>query len=341
MTTLGKFMAINVGRRRFISALGGAAAWPLAARAQQPAMPIVGILNHNNTPEAFAPSLAAFRQGLREQGYEEGHNVAIAIRYALAQADRLPTLADELLGLNVAVIFASGGFFPGNAAAEKKASATTPIVFVSGGDMVEGGLIRALNRPGGNFTGVIVEAIELDPKRLELLDQIVPKQAALAFLVDGHDVTVADAEAQAAEAAAGALGRRLTVVRIAGDGDLEPAFAAMAPRHDGGVAVGVGAFFNSRRQQIVQLAARYAVPAVYEFREFARDGGLMSYGTDLAAVYHLAGQYVARVLKGERPADMPVQRATMFNLVINLKVAKTLRLTLPLPLLGRADEVIE
>jgi putative tryptophan/tyrosine transport system substrate-binding protein len=334
-------VAINIERRKFISALGATVAWPLVARAQQSVMPVVGVLNDNNTPEAFAPSLAAFRQGLGEQGYEEGRNVAIAIRYAQGQADRLPTLADELLGLNAAVIFASGGFFPGNAAAEKKASATTPIVFVSGGDLVKGGLIDALNRPGGNFTGVIILTIELDPKRLELLDQIVPKQAALAFLVDGHDVNVADAEAQGGEAAAGALGRQLTVVRIAGEGDLEPAFAAMAARHDGGVAVGVGAFFNSRRQRIVQLAARYAVPAVYEFREFVRDGGLMSYGTDLAAAYHLAGQYVARVLKGERPADMPVQRATTYNLVINLKIAKTLGLTLPLPLLGRADEVIE
>jgi putative ABC transport system substrate-binding protein len=335
-------MVIDIGRRQFISALGGAVvAWPLAARAQQSAMPIVGVLNHNNTPEAFAPYLAAFRQGLVEQGYEEGRNVAIAIRYALGQADRLPALADELLGLNVAVIFASGGFFPGNAAAEKKASATTPIVFVSGGDMVKGGLIAALNRPGGNLTGVLILTNELDAKRLELLDQIVPKQVTIAFVVDGHDAAVTDAQAQAAEAAARALGRQLTVARVADEADLDAAFAAMAARHDGGVAVGASAYFNSRRQQIVQLAARYELPAVYEFREFVRDGGLMSYGTDLAAAYRLAGQYVARVLKGEKPADRPVQEATFFNLVINLKLAKTLGLTLPLSLLGRADEVIE
>jgi ABC-type uncharacterized transport system substrate-binding protein len=335
-------MAVEMRRRDFVTVLGGASlAWPLAARAQRPAMPIVGILNHNNTPEAFAPYLAAFRRGLAESGYEEGRNVAITIRYALGQPERLPALADELLGLNVAVIFASGGFFPGNAAAEKKASATTPVVFASGGDVVKGGLVAALNRPGGNLTGVVVRSDELYAKRIELLDQIVPKQATIAILVYGNDATVADAEAQAGETAARALGRQLTVARIAGDDDLEPAFAAMAARHDGGVAVGASAFFNSHRQQIVQFAARYALPAVYEFREFVIDGGLMSYGPDAAAAYQLAGQYVARVLKGEKPADMPVQQAAVFDLVINLKVAKTLGLTLPLPLLGRADEVIE
>ncbi len=335
-------MAINIARRKVMLALGGlAVAWPRVARAQQAAMPVVGILNHNNTPDAFAPYLAAFRRGLAELGYEEGRNVAFAVRYALGQPDLLPALADELLGLNVAVIFASGGFFPGSAAAERKASATTPVVFVSGGDVVKGGLVAALNRPGGNFTGVVVRIDELYAKRLELLDQIVSKQATIALLVDGHDATVADDQAQAGETAAGALGRKLSVARIAGEADLEPAFAAMAARRDGGVVIGASAFFNSRRQQVVRLAARYALPAVYEFREFVIDGGLMSYGPNIASAYQLGGKYIARVLKGEEPADMPVQEVAVFNLVINMKVAKTLGLTLPLPLLGRADEVIE
>lgn len=335
-------MAFGIGRRQFVCAFGGAVAvWPLVSRAQQPPIPIVGFLNHNNTPEAFAPSLAALRQGLSDKGYEDGRNVTIAVRYALGQADRLPALADELVRLNAAVLVAGGGFNAGSAIAEKMASATTPVIFLSAGDAVKGGLVAALNRPGGNFTGVVILANELDAKRLELLDQIVPKEAPLSFFVDGHDAAVADDQARAGAAAANALGRRLTVVRIADEAEFEPAFAAMAARHDGGVAVGASAYFNSRRQQIVQLAARYALPAVYEFRGFVSDGGLMSYGTDLSASYRLVGDYVARVLKGEKPADMPVQQATAFNLVINLKAAKTLGLTLPLPLLGRADEVIE
>jgi putative tryptophan/tyrosine transport system substrate-binding protein len=328
-----------MNRRQFITLLGGAAAWPVAARAQQAAMPVIGILNHNNTPEAFLPYLAALRQGLGEQGYEEGRNVAITIRYALGQVDRLPALADELVRLNVAVILAAGG--AGTADAERTATATTPIVFVTTGDLVKAGLIAALNRPGGNATGVLLLANELDAKRLELLDQIVPKQATITFLVDGRDAAVADDQARVGEAAAARLGRQVMVARVAGEADLEPAFAAMAARHDGGVAVGTSAYFNSRRQQIVQLAARYALPAIYEWREFVFDGGLMSYGTDLAASYRLGGQYVARVLKGEKPADMPAQQATIFNLVINLRLAKTLSLTVPLALLTRADEVIE
>jgi putative tryptophan/tyrosine transport system substrate-binding protein len=323
-------------RREFITLLGGAAVWPVAARAQQPAMPVIGFLN-SATLHAEAERVAAFRQGLKETGFIEGQNVAIEFRSAEGQIDRLPALAADLVRRQVNVLVANT---TASALAAKPATSTLPIVFVTGGDPVELGLVAGLNRPGGNATGVSFLVNKLMAKRLELLSELAPGTAALGLLIDPNNPN-AEADTKDAQAAAAALGRKLVVAR-AGDGDeIDAAFAALARQKASTLLVGAHVLFLTRRNQLVALAARYAVAASYATREFVSAGGLMSYGPNQTDVYRLVGVYAGRILKGAKPADLPVERPVKFELVINLKTAKTLGLDVPLHFQQLADEVIE
>jgi putative tryptophan/tyrosine transport system substrate-binding protein len=324
-------------RRAFIRLLGGAAAWPLAARAQQAAMPVIGFLRSASLADA-GHLVAAFRQGLKEGSFVEGQNVAIEYRSAEDQFHRLPALVADLVRRQVTLIV---GNTP-SAFAAKAETTTVPIVFVTGGDPVIDGLVDSLNRPGSNLTGVSFLTGASGTKRLELLRQLAPKAAALAVLMDPDpNVPQAQAELRDVQAAARTNGQQLIIVEVRSDPDIEAAFARFAQRGAGALFVGTSAFFNSRRERIAALALRQALPASYVLREFAAAGGLMSYGTSITDAYRLAGVYAARILKGEKPADLPVQQSTKFEFVINLRTAKALGLEIPDKLLALADEVIE
>jgi len=326
-----------MNRRGFITLLGGAAAWPLAAGAQQPAIPVIGYLG-GLSRDTLAPRLAAFHKGLGETGYVEGRNVAFEYRWAEGQYDRLPALAAELARRQVAVIAALGGDATAHAA--KAATTAIPIVFAVTADPVRSGLVSSLNRPGGNLTGVNFLLNVIAAKQFEVLQEAVPKPGTVGFLVNpsGPEAESAVSEVRAA---AQALGHELLVANASSEREIDAAFAMLAQRRIGALLVGNDVFFYSRREQIVALAARHAIPTIYQVREYTQAGGLMSYGTNVDDAQRLAGVNVGRILQGAKPADLPVQQAVKVELVLNLKTAKTLGITFPLSLLGRADEVIE
>ncbi len=323
-------------RRNFISLLGGAVcAWPVWARAQQPTTPVVGFLNSSSARE-YGHVAAAFGQGLSETGYVEGRNVLVEYRWAEDHYDRLPTLAADLVRQQVFVITANTQAAP----VAKAATTTIPIVFLTAGDPVRDGLVSSLNRPGGNLTGVGILSVELGPKRLELLRELVPTATVIALLINPTS-PIAEIQSRNMEAAARNLGVQLHVLHASTERDFDTAFASLAQLRAGGVVIGGDAFFVSRSEQLAELALRHGVPAIYQFRAFAAAGGLMSYGSNLMDAYRLAGVYTGRILKGEKPADLPIQQSSKVELIINLKTAKELGVTVPLPLSGRADELIE
>jgi putative tryptophan/tyrosine transport system substrate-binding protein len=324
-------------RREFIAGVGAAAMWPFTVRAQQPAMPRVGWLN-SASPAAFAHFVAAFRQGLGDAGFVENQNVAIEYRWSNGQDNQLPALAADLINRGVTVIVAAGGPVPGRIA--KASTSTIPIVFIGSGDPVGEGLVASLNRPGGNATGVNPLLTAVEGKRLGLLRELVPSAARTAVLLNPALPPFA-AQLKDVEDAARAAGQKIQVLRATNPGEIDAAFAAAAQMGAQALLVGASAFFNNLRAQLVQLAARYSIPTIYHVREIAVAGGLMSYGVNLVDAYRLVGTYTGRILKGEKPADLPVQQPTKFELVINLKTAKTLGLSVPPSLLARADEVIE
>jgi putative ABC transport system substrate-binding protein len=325
-------------RREFITLLGGAAAWPLEARAQRQALPVIGYLQTGSLSTS-ADQVAAFRRGLSEVGYLEGRSVAIEYRFADGQYDRLPALAVELARLGVAVIVAAGGGRPTQAA--MAATSTTPIVFTSGDtDPVEEGFVASLNKPGGNVTGVSSMLGALTAKRIGLLRELVPKAAAIAMLVNPDTLSVASQIAEAQKATQ-TLGLALHLINASSDYDFDTAFESIIQRRIGALIVSADAFYGSRRAPLLRLAERHAIPAMYYRREFADEGGLISYATPLPEMYRLTGIYAGRVLGGAKPADLPVMQPAKFELVINLKTAKALGLTVPPTLLAFADEVIE
>ena len=331
-------MASYIRRRKFLATLlgGAAAAWPFAARAQQPAMPVIGLLN-TRVPGADPHLLAAFRRGLKETGYVEGQNVTIEYRWAYNQYDRLPALAADLVSHQVSVIAAIGS---PSAPAAKATTTTIPIVFIIGFDPVEVGLVTSLNRPGGNLTGVTVLGVELGSKRLELLHELAPTANIVAALVNPN-TPAAETQSTDLQTAARSLGLKLHVLHASSERDFDTVFATLLQLGAGGLVVGNDTFFSTRSEQLAALALRHGVPAIFQYRQFVEAGGLMSYGGDLADNYRLTGVYTGRVLKGEKPADLPVIQSTKVELIINLKTARALGLTVPLSLIGRADEVIE
>jgi putative tryptophan/tyrosine transport system substrate-binding protein len=323
-------------RRTFIAGMGATALWPLAARAQQP-MPVVGYLS-SRSPGESETVVAAFRQGLGEAGYVAGQNVAIDYRWAEGRYDRLPALAAELVGLKVSVILAAGG--PPSALAAKKATSTIPIIFSASDDPVGLGLVESLSRPGGNITGMSVFNATLGAKRLGLLHEVVPSATTIAYLTNPANPS-AHLEVSAVQEAAKTFGIDLQVLNASNDEEVAAAFARLAELKAGAIIVAGEPYFDSRRAAIVGLAARYAVPASYGWRENVAIGGLLSYGTSVNDSYRNSGIYCGRILKGEKPADLPVMQPTKFEMTINLKTAKTLGLTIPPALLTGADEVIE
>jgi len=324
-------------RREFITLLGGAtAAWPLAARAQQPAMPLVGFAV-SGSAGVWRPTLVAFEDGLKESGYLAGQNVAVEYRFAEGQFDRFPSLLSDLIRRKAAVLVTTS---VAGALAAKRATSTIPHVFSVGDDPVKAGLVTSLNRPGGNSTGVYQFATGLEGKRLGLLHELVPKAATLAVLLHPNFASFESQLRDVREAAA-RLGVQLVVLRANAESDFDAAFATLVQQRAGALLVCASPFFNARRQQLVALAARHSVPAIYEWRDFAATGGLMSYGTVLADAYRQTAVYAGRILKGVKPADLPVVQSTKFEFVINLNTAKALGLEVPPMLSARADELIE
>ena len=331
-------MASFIGRREFIVTLSGTAAWPLAARAQQRAIPVIGLLSSRSSA-VDTPLIALIRQGLNETGFVEGQNVTLDYRWAEGQYDRLAGLAADLVRRQVAVIVTIGGEV--SALAAKAASATIPIVFVSGGDPITMGLVKSLHRPGGNITGTSTFIAEIEPKRLELLRELRPHATTTAVLVNPKNIQQAEIQVSDIQTAARSVGQQITVLNASTIRDIEAAFATLAQMRADALLVATDPFFLTRAAQLVVLAARHAIPTVYSRREFAAAGGLMSYGANQNDSYRVLGVYAARILKGEKPADLPIQRPTKFELVINLSTAKALGLEIPPPLLAHADDLIE
>ena len=329
---------IQLGRREFITLVGGAAiSWSLVARAQQAAMPVIGFLNASSS-DGYAPMASAFRQGLKEIGYVDGQNVAIEYRWAEGQNDRLPSFVADLVQRKVNVIAATT---TAAALAARAATTTIPIVFETTSDPIQLGLVASLNRPGGNVTGVTQTNMETMPKRIELLHELVPTASVMALLVNPTDPALADSATKELQEAASTLGLKLHVLQASTERDFDAVFTKLVQLRVGGLVIGSDPFFTSRSQQLAKLTVDHAVPAVYQFREFAVAGGLLSYGAAITDAYRIAGNYTGRVLRGDKPADLPVQQATKIEMIINLKTAKALGLNVPNPLVGRADEVIE
>jgi putative tryptophan/tyrosine transport system substrate-binding protein len=324
-------------RRDFITLLGGAAVWPIAARGQQPAMPVVGFLDLRS-PDEIADRLRGFRQGLKESGYVEGENVAIAYRFAEYQNDRLPELAADLVRRRVAVIAAAG---PPPSFAAMAATTTIPIVFVVGDDAVRLGLVASLSRPGGNMTGVNILAAELTAKRLALLRELLPLTSRIAVLVNPADAEVTNTQLKEVEAVTRATGLQIQVLNANTSAEIDAAFETIGRERPDAIFVGISPFLNGRRVQLAQLAAFHRIPATYAFRDFAEAGGLMSYGSDIVDGFRQAGTYAGRILKGAKPADLPVMQASKFELIINAQTARMLGLAVPTTLLALADKVIE
>ena len=324
-------------RREFITLLVATATWPLSARAQQPTMPVIGFLNFAS-PQSYARQASAFLKGLSEAGYVDGRNVVIEYRWAEGRSDRLPAMAADLVHRQVAVIAATS---TPAALAAKAATTTIPIVFETGGDPIELGLVRSLNRPDGNVTGVSQTNVEMVAKRLELMHELLPAVRVFALLVNPANPALAEPATKEVQAAARALGLELHVLNASTEGEFDGAFAKLIQLRAGGLVIGPDPLFTSHSEELGALATRHGVPAIFESREFALAGGLTSYSGSIAEAYRLAGMYTGRVLKGDRPADLPIQRATKVELYINLKTAKALGVAVPLPLSGRADELFE
>jgi putative ABC transport system substrate-binding protein len=325
-------------RREFITLLGGAATLPLAARAQQPAKPVIGFV-HPGSAQSFARPLSAFLNGLGETGYVEGRNVAIEYRWAGDRIDQLPVMVDDLVRRQVSVLAVLGS--TPAALAAKAASTTVPIVFTIAGDPVQVGLVASLNRPGGNLTGVVTLNVEIAPKRLELLHELFPTATSFALLVNPANPALAEPVSEHVQAAARMLGVKLHVLLVSSEPELDAALGTAARLQVAGLMIGPDAFFNSRIEQLAALTSRHALPAVYQWREFTVAGGLLSYGSSITDVYRQVGVYTGRSLKGEKPADLPVEQTTKVELFVNLKAAKAFGITVPTALLVRADEVIE
>jgi putative tryptophan/tyrosine transport system substrate-binding protein len=327
-----------VRRRDFVKGIAGSAvAWPLAVRAQQSAMPVIGFLNIASAKD-YALQLSAFLKGLSEAGYVDGRNVSIEYRWAEGQSDRLLALASDLVHRRVAVIAASS---TPAALAAKAATATIPIVFEMAADPIRVGLVASLNRPGGNVTGVTHTSVDLAPKLLQLLHELVLTASVMVLLINPANPTVAETNMQGVQAAARTLGLELHVLNASDARDFDGVFTKLVQLRAGGLVIAPDPFFTSRVEQLAALSVRHAVPTIYHNREFALAGGLLSYGTDIADAYRLTGNYAGRVLRGDKPADLPVQQANKAELYINLKIAKTLGLTIPNTLIGRADKLIE
>jgi putative tryptophan/tyrosine transport system substrate-binding protein len=328
-----------VRRREFIAALGGSAAmWPLAARAQQPAKPVIGFV-HPGSAQSFARPLSAFLKGLSETGYVEGRNVAIEYRWAGDRSDQLPAMVNDLVRRQVSVLAVLGS--TPAALAAKAANTTVPIVFTIAGDPVQVGLVASLNRPGGNLTGVVTLNVEIAPKRLELLHELFPAATSFALLVNPANPALAKPVSEHVQAAARMLGVKLHVLHVSSEPELDAALGTAARLQVAGLMIGPDAFFNSRIEQLAALAVHHALPAVYQWREFTAAGGLLSYGSSITDVYRQVGVYTGRILKGEKPADLPVEQTTKVELFVNLKAAKAFGITVPTALLVRADEVFE